>query len=418
MWELISSNKKKSLMLFAAMGIVLMLLGYLIGGAYASKEGSILGITAAFFVWVILSFVSYFAGSHIMLAVSKAHEITPEAFPKLYNIVEEMKIASNLQHMPKIYLIDEEMPNAFAAGRSPDNSAIAVTAGLVSSLNRDELQGVIAHEVSHIINRDVLFMTFAGTMLGSIVFISDMYLRGMRYSSYRYSSNRDRKSRSSGGQTIFAILAVLFAIIGPVLAQLLYFAISRKREYLADATAVRLTRYPEGLASALEKISESTADLSSANKITAAFYFVNPLKKKGFKLNDLSSTHPPVSERIKILRAIAGGAAYINYQSAFNSVKGKQQQIIPESGLKDAALIPLRNISPSGEDLPAMGELSPGVNRKRSVGNVILKGQNYKFLTCSCGLKLKIPPGFGTNQPVVICPKCGNKNPVNCFSSS
>ncbi len=211
-----------------------------------------------------------------------------------------MKISAGLPTMPKIYIINEVAPNAFATGIKPENSAVAVTAGLLARLNRDELQGVIAHEVSHIVNRDVMFMTFAGIMLGSIVLISEVFLRSLWFGGGRYSS---KSSKSSGqGQMIIMIVAIVFAILAPILAQLLYFAISRKREYLADASAVRYTRYPEGLASALEKISDNTIELKTANKVTAPMYIVNPLKPKGQKLSDLTSTHPPISERIRILK--------------------------------------------------------------------------------------------------------------------
>ena len=282
MWELIRQNKRKSFLLFIGMGCLLMLLGYIIGAAYAPPSGGIAGLSIAIMIWVILSLVSYFNGDSIALSVSGAKEITRDVHPQLFNVVEEMKIAAGLPAMPKIYIIDSPAPNAFATGRKPEKCAIAVTAGLLERLNRDELQGVIAHETSHIHNRDILFMTFAGIMLGSIVLISEVYFRGLMF---RGVSSRRRSSSRSGGQAqaIIAIAAIVLAILAPIIAQLLYLAVSRRREYLADASAARLTRYPEGLASALEKISKSTADLPKANKVTAPMYIVNPLKKKGMK---------------------------------------------------------------------------------------------------------------------------------------
>ncbi len=404
MWELISANKRKSLVLFIALGIVLILLGFVIGSAYLSENGGYVGVFFALVLWGILSLVSYFSGSKILLAVSGAQEVTQEVHPQLFNVVEEMKIASGWKYMPKIYIINSEAPNAFATGVKPENTAIAVTAGLLARLNRDELQGVIAHEMSHIVNRDILFMTFAGMMLGAIVLISQVFLRSFWFTGGggRYRS----KSKDSGqAQLIFLAVAILFAILAPIMAQLLYFAISRRREYLADASAVRFTRYPEGLASALQKISSSSEELKSANKVTAPMFIVNPLKPKGMKLSDLTSTHPPISERIRILRSIGGGANYSDYQQAYSKVKGRSSVIIPNSGLSDATKIGLRE----GIGVP----LAP-LNLKqtqRDTGDIMMKVNNYSFINCECGLRLKIPPEY--KNEVVVCPKCGRTHQLN-----
>jgi len=272
MWELIRANRRKSIVLFGVMGISLMALGYVAGSAFF-PDGGIAGLFIALMIWTILSLVSYFRGSSILLAVSKAQEVTHDVHPRLFNVVEEMKIAANLPAMPKVYIIPDPAPNAFATGMKPEKSAVAITAGLLSKLNRDELQGVVAHEMAHILNRDVLFVTFDGILLGSIVLISQVFLRGMFYSSLsgrRYSGS----SRDGGGQAqlVMMVVAIVLAILVPIMARLLYFAISRKREYLADASAARLTRYPEGLASALEKIASSDLDLASANKVTAPMF--------------------------------------------------------------------------------------------------------------------------------------------------
>jgi heat shock protein HtpX len=404
MWELIQSNRRKSLILFISLGMTLILLGYFFGGAYYPDGGGYIGIFFALVIWGILSLISYFSGSKILLAVSGAKEVTKEVHPQLFNVVEEMKLSAGLPKMPRIFIINDAAPNAFATGIKPEDSAVAVTAGLLARLNRDELQGVIAHEVSHIVNRDILFMTFAGIMLGSIVLISEVFLRSLWFSGGgRYSS---RSSKSSGqGQMIIMIIAIAFAILAPILAQLLYFAISRKREYLADASAVRYTRYPEGLASALEKISDNTIDLKTANKVTAPMYIVNPLKPKGQKLSDLTSTHPPLSERIRILRSIAGGANYIDYQQAFNKVKRSQTKIIPGSGLADSNVIGLKALIPSSAAIGLEKET------KREIGNIMMKVNDYSFINCECGLKIKIPPGFSKSE--VSCPRCGRVHQIN-----
>lgn len=400
MWELIQANRRKSIVLFFSLGMVLILLGYVIGSFYIPDGGGIFGIVLALIIWGVLSLISYFAGSKILLAVSGAKEVTKDVHPQLFNIVEEMKIAANLPKMPRVFIINDPAPNAFATGIKSEESAVAVTAGLLARLNRDELQGVVAHEVSHIVNRDVLFMTIAGIMLGSIVLLSQIFLRSLWFTGGgRYRS----KSSSGGGQAqiIFLVVAIAFAILGPTMAQLLYFAISRKREYLADASAVRFTRYPEGLASALEKISQSTLDLKSANKVTAPMYIANPLKKKGKKLADLTSTHPPISERIKILRNISQGANYVNYQSAFNKVKGKEVNLLPGSAVADASQLNL--VAPAA--LPGKVKKK---KRQREMGDIMMKVNKYSFINCSCGLKLKIPPEYGKDS--LFCPRCGKKH--------
>lgn len=387
------------------MGIILFTLGYIVGNIFF-EGGGLYGIIIAILIWIILSIVSIYFGSSIILSISGAKEITKDSLPQLYNIVEEMKIAANLKTMPKIYVVNSEAPNAFAIGKNPDNSAVAVTAGLLSKLNRDELQGVIGHEISHILNRDTKFLTYAAIMLGTIVIISEIFLRGMWFSgsSRRYSL---RRSKGAGQiQLILLIASIIFAVLAPIMARLFYFAISRKREYLADATSVRLTRYPAGLASALEKLSESKSTLSSANKITAAMYIVNPLKKRGMKLSDLTSTHPPISERIKILRNMMHGANYIDYQKAYSFVKRTTKSVIPESGLNDNTFLALRNSEEnSNQELSAIAE-------RRKTGDIIMKANKYSFLTCICGLKIKIPSAFGMNKPEVKCPKCGRVHEI------
>ena len=380
------------------MGLLLILIGFTFGSFYEPESGGFLGIFFALMLWGILSMVSYFAGSKILLAVSGAKEVTQDIHPQLYNVVEEMRIAANMPNQPKIYIIADAAPNAFATGIKPENSAIAVTAGLLGTLNRDELQGVVAHEMSHIINRDVLVMTFAGMMLGAITLMAEVFTRSLWFGGgSRYKS----KSSDKGGQAqiIILVLAIALAILGPIMAQLLYFAISRKREYLADASAVRLTRYPDGLASALEKISGSNLDLKTANKVTAPMYIINPLKKKGMQLSNVTSTHPPITERINILRSMTQGVNYANYQNAFNSVKGKSSGLIPQSGLTDATIIPLRS------SLADESSVENNFKVKRDVGDLMMKLNDFKFINCTCGIKLKVPPDFKDDP--ITCPRCG-----------
>jgi heat shock protein HtpX len=404
MWELIAANKRKSIIIFIGMGLLLILIGFTFGSFYSPDNGGFIGVFLAVVLWGILSMVSYFAGSKILLAVSGAKEVTQDVHPQLYNVVEEMRIAANLPHQPKIYIIADAAPNAFATGIKPENSAIAVTAGLLGSLNRDELQGVVAHEMSHIINRDVMLMTLAGMMLGAITLMSEVFTRSLWFGGgSRYKSKSSDKGGQ--GQIIIMVLAIALAILGPIMAQLLYFAISRKREYLADASAVRLTRYPDGLASALEKISGTNLDLKSANKVTAPMYIINPLKKKGMQLSNVTSTHPPITERINILRSMTHGVNFNNYQNAFNTVKGKSSGLIPQSGLTDSSKISLRTSE--------LSQASFGTNKqvKREVGDLMMKLNDFLFINCTCGIKLKVPPDYKDNS--LTCPKCGRIHSIS-----
>ena len=412
MWELIRANKRKSLILFFCMGICLVLLGYIIGEA-SVKHGGMGGILIAFFVWIILSIISYFSGGSILLAVSKAKEVTHDMHPQLFNIVEEMKIAANMPTIPRVYIIDDPTPNAFATGRSPQKSAIAVTSGLLTRLNRNELQGVIAHEMSHIINRDVLFCTFAGILLGSIVLISQVFLRSLWYSG---GSRRSRRSSGSGGgqaQMIMMIVAIVFAILAPIFARLLYFAISRKREYLADASAVRLTRYPEGLASALEKISRSGIIPASVkvNKVTAPMYIINPFElQKKMNFSSLSSTHPPTHERIQILRNMSQGVNFNNYQEAAGRINKGISNIMPVSALANKESVSI--IKPPKEEKKKKSTKE----QVRDISDLLRAANGFAFLICACGLKIKLPSNY--NKPHVKCPRCSRQLAVPLASAA
>jgi len=256
--------------------------------------------------------------------------------------------------------------------------------------------------MSHILNRDVLFMTFSGVLLGSIVFLSHVFLRSMWFS--RGGSRFRSKSSKGGGQLqlILIVVAVVMAILAPLMARLLYLAISRKREYLADASAVRLTRYPEGLASALEKISNNHFEMKTANKATAALYIANPLKQKGMRLSNLTSTHPPMNERIQILRNISHGANFIDYQNAFTTIKGKQN-IIPSSGIREKKKINIRTAVVSTQAKSTK-------KSTRDLGDLMRAVNKYMFLSCACGLKMKLPPNFKKDK--INCPRCGRINHV------
>ena len=378
------------------MGALLIVLGYVLGLYFFDSPTA--GLVIAILLWAIMSLVAYFQGDSILLSMSGAKKIGPDDHPRLYNVVEEMKIASGLEAMPAVYIIDDPSLNAFATGRDPRRASVAITSGLLQKLNRDELQGVIAHEISHVKNRDVLLMAMCSILLGTIVLIA---WYGSRFLLLGGAGGRRSSSRGGGqGQAIILIVALVFMILAPIMAQLIYFAISRKREYLADASAALYTRYPEGLASALEKLGSSTAQLKSANKATAPMYIVNPFRKKGLKASDLSSTHPPLSERIRILRAM-GGASFGEYDSAYREVHGGGG-VIP-AGAMAAAVVPL-----STKRLEGDAAEPDEVQRARETSDAMWKMSNYRTISCDCGAKVRVPPNF--REPQIQCPHCGRSH--------
>jgi heat shock protein HtpX len=402
MWEQIRSNRIRSVLLMAVIAALLLAVGYFIGLAFF--DNAVGGLVIAFIVWAIMSLIAYFQGDSIMLSISGAKKVGPDDAPRLYNVVEEMKIASGLPKMPDVYIIDDPALNAFATGRSPEKASVAITSGLLQKLNRDELQGVIGHEMSHVKNRDVLLMSVAGVMLGTIVILSWYASRFMIFGGMS-GGRRSSSKNSGGGQAIILIVGLLLMILAPIAAQLIYFAISRKREYLADASSALYTRYPEGLASALEKLAASTAPLKSANQATAPMYIINPLHKEGLKASDLTSTHPPISERVRILRSMAGGAAYADYEKAYEKVHSGKS-ILPKAALTGevgaAGAVGIRAATPSE---PGEMAISGKSARTREVSDMMLRLNNYRMVDCECGARWKIPPGF--RDETIQCTRCG-----------
>ncbi|MCJ7581712.1 MAG: zinc metalloprotease HtpX [Candidatus Aminicenantes bacterium] len=296
MYEQISSNKRKSVFLILFFLVLIFGLSWAFAQIFEfGRYAYILAIVIA----VAMTFGSYFASDKLVLAVSKARPISQKDYPHLFNVVEGLSIAAGLPK-PRCYIIDDTAPNAFASGRNPKNAIIVVTTGLLDKLNRVELEGVIAHEMSHIKNYDVLVQTLAVVMVGVIALLSDWILRSFFWGS---RGRRRSSSRDKGGDigAIIAIVGVALAIFSPLIAQLLRFSISRKREFLADASGAMLTRYPPGLASALKKLDADREPLEVANKATAHLYIVNPLKDLKGKANKMFSTHPPIEERIAAL---------------------------------------------------------------------------------------------------------------------
>ncbi len=301
--ERIARNRRNSLLLISLFLLFVTAFGYVIGYAWlGDPRRALFGLALAFVVGIVSGLTSYFAGDKMVLAASRAREITHEDAPQLFNVVEEMSIASGLP-MPKVYIIDDSAPNAFATGRDPEHASVAVTKGLLRKLDRDELQGVIAHEMAHVGNFDIRYAMLVGILVGTTVLISDFFLRSLWFGG-------GRGGRREGGnqlQIIMVIVAIVLAVLAPFFARLLQLSISRQREYLADATAVRLTRNPKGLADALQKISGDREVLEVANRATAHLYIVNPVKSFEKRAKGLFSTHPPTQERINILRAMETG---------------------------------------------------------------------------------------------------------------
>jgi len=353
MWEQIRANRIKSVFLVGGMAALLVLIGYFLGEAFLGS--AIGGVVIALAILVVMNLVAFFQGDNIMLALSRAKKIKREDHPRLYNIVEEMKIASGLEKMPDIYIIDDPSLNAFATGRDVNKASVAVTSGLLQKLSRDELQGVIGHEIAHIKNRDVLLMTLSGVLLGTIVILS-WY----------------------------------------------------KREYMADASSAVFTRYPEGLASALEKLSASTVPVKAANQATAPMYIINPFRNKGRAAADLTSTHPPISERIRILRSMGGGASLGDYNTAYSTVHKGGRNILGKATMAGTGAVGIRAAASTA---PLTATVVPGSGYRPNLSQTAYGVRTVDGHTTSGDGKLqdKTPAivVIYTGIPVVVSHKTG-----------
>jgi len=279
--------------------VLIGLLGFVFGVLFG--DFVTVTILTVFFA-IIYTLIMYVQGSSVVLALSGAREVTKKEFPYYYNTVEGLSIAAGIP-MPKIYVIEDTALNAFATGRDPQHAAVCATSGLLAKMNRQELEGVLAHEMSHVLNYDIRMMMLAAVLVGIVTLLSDFLLRVFLFGGLRSGNNK----RENGNQLtiIFIIVGLLLAILAPIIAQLIKLAISRKREFAADASGARLTRYPEGLASALEKIKNDPDPLvDHANKATAHLFISTPFRKTSGWLTGLFSTHPPIEERIRRLRAM------------------------------------------------------------------------------------------------------------------
>jgi len=301
----IAANRRNSFLMAAFVVVVLGVLGFTIGWAmFGDPIGGLFATAIAIGLGSVAGVATYFNGDSLVLSVSGARQINEAAAPQLFNVVREMAIAANVP-MPRVFIIDDTAPNAFATGRDPAHASIAITTGLLQKLDREELQGVIGHELSHVRNLDIRFSLIVGVMVGAIAILADFFLRFTFWGGMR-----NRRSDSGGGgggaQLVVFAIAIVLAILAPLISRFIQMAVSRQREYLADASSVELTRNPYGLERALAKISGDTEVLEVANRGTQHMYFSNPIKRFEPRSSSLMSTHPSTIDRINRLRQLTG----------------------------------------------------------------------------------------------------------------
>jgi heat shock protein HtpX len=297
-YEQIAANRRRTILLVLGAVVFLGLIGYVIGTIWATGP---VGMAIAAGIAVVMSVGSYFAGDRIVLASARAKEVSPEQEPRLHNIVEGLAIAAGVPK-PRVYIVPEQAPNAFATGRDPQHSSVAVTQGLLEMMNRVELEGVIGHELSHVMDRDILVGTVVATLVGAAVLLSEFFMR-----SWLWGGFRGRRGNDSGGgglELLIFALGFVLLVIAPIAGQIIKLAVSRNREYLADAQGALLTRYPPGLIGALRKIEAAPHAMHAANNATAHLWLDQPSRIPGENtsaMEKLFSTHPPIAERIRRL---------------------------------------------------------------------------------------------------------------------
>ncbi len=301
-YDQIAANRRNSILLAAVVVGLLGALGFTIGYAvFGSPGGGLLTTGFAILLGALAGVGTYVAGDSLVLAVSGAREVDEAQAPQLMNVVREMAIAANVP-MPRVYIIDDTAPNAFATGRDPAHASVAVTTGILEKLDREELQGVIGHELSHVRNLDIRFSLVVGVMVGAIAILADFFLR---FTFWGGGRSRDRGGGNSAQAVVF-VIAIVLAILAPLISRFIQLAVNRQREYLADASSVEITRNPYGLERALAKISTDQEVLEVANRGTQHMYFTNPIKKFEQRSSGLMSTHPPIVDRINRLRQLSG----------------------------------------------------------------------------------------------------------------
>jgi len=301
----IAANKRQSVLLALIVAALLGLLAFAIGyGVTGSSAASVPIFAGVVILSLLVAVGTLYAGDSLVLAASQAREVGEGDAPQLINVVRELAIAADVP-MPRVYVIDDSAPNAFATGRDPQHASVAITTGLLDKLDREELQGVIGHELSHVRNYDIRFTLLVGVLVGSVALLADMFLR---FTFWGGGRSRSRSGGGGGVQALIFVLALALAILAPIAARLVQLAVSRQREYLADASSVEVTRNPRGLERALLKIAGDKEVLEVANRATQHLYIVNPIKKFEQRASGLFSTHPPIIDRVNRLRALTGEA--------------------------------------------------------------------------------------------------------------
>ena len=435
MWTQIQNNRRNCFLIVLAIFIVMVALGGFIGILYSYifhentdiplsvfmniqnfdsySESMFIGIIFSLLLWGILLFIALIDGKRIILAMNWTYKLPTNANRILRNIVEEMSIAAGLPKVPEIYVIDAAMPNSFSTGMSPKDSAIVVTTGLLTNLDRDELQGVIAHEIAHIANRDTSFMLIAGAMLGTITIITHFGLKMI----FGYSMSR-RNPLNHNYKLKFLIIALtlLLMVFSPIMARILYLFISQKKEYLADACAVQYTRYPHALATALVKISTSIFVLRDADKLTSSMYIVHPLdleveRKEAFSMfKNVFRTHPPTEKRIEVLEKMTC-ADFNAYNRAFSQTAPRKRTIINKKDLYNVQRLEIKKpehnyeTDVNGRHIYLSTAIADLAARKREAEDIVWKANNYIFKECECGTKLKFPQSYKGQE--ISCPHCG-----------
>ena len=385
MWELINKNKSKTFLFIFLMALCFGLMAYCL-----AETLKIYNVPP---IWVYIVVYGYYFGTlivasrdskNVFLKLSNARFALRAYYPKLFNIVQEMSIASGLSTMPDIYIIDEDSPNAFACGKDHKTASIVVTKGLLARLNRDELQAVVAHEISHIVNRDILYLMYTSCLLGCMVFISDFVIKFLRSCSNR---------RSFNGGAIYIIPFVLISLVLVALSKIFYFCLSKKREYLADACAVQYTRNPMALANALKKIDEEQTYFVNTNPITSAMFIVSPLNNK-------EKTHPPIEKRIQILLRLSS-CNIAAYNNSYQKVLGKKSSIVSKKIIDKPSY---SKVIPIVATTLANQTVQDEISNHREAYDTMLKMENYSFIKCDCDTKLKVPKELKGQK--IPCPHC------------
>ena len=423
MWQQINSNKRKTVFVLFFMSIFLALFACALSFLISKDPFTILVINIVFYGIFIGMFI-YGYKKPLSSFGYNIYKYNGEGDKTLLNVVSEMKIASGLTKMPEIYILDSEILNAFACGTNEKNAKVVVSRGLLETLNRDELQGVIGHEIAHIVNRDICYLLFASIIVNIVTNVSNIYLRS-------FTSRRSSRS-SSQADAILLVIGLIFMILAPILATMFYFLLSRKREYLADACSAQFTRNPEGLANALNKISDETLkstqssaykELNNLSSPLAQASYIIPLKSASAG-DSLFSTHPNTKNRIKILLNMAGisRADFDAYNSAYKNVTNKDSLIkLSANERKKVSTINPANLQPSAMGIAAVsGEtnkenikqesIKQEIKNHRNIEDLMWSLAHYINIDCSCGTKLRVPPSY--NGKTITCPHCKKQHTV------